>query len=241
MLSSTTGVVIRTYPYSETSVIAKIYTQQWGMQSFMLQGVKRKKAAIRPSYLQPLSVLELVVYFRPQRDLQRLREAKPAFPLQTIPYDMAKTAVALFMAEVLQKTVQEEEPNDQLFEFLTDTIHLLDEKEQISANFPIAFLLQLSTFLGFSPGGAGKGDYFYLDEGTFNPEDSGLRHVLHPPETQYLKQMMALSLPEAVRLPIPRASRLVLLESLVQYYQMHVVDFRGVNSLSVLQEVLRPA
>src|SRR4051812_33656990 len=128
MLHKTRGIVFHVTPYAESSVVAKIYTEQLGLQSYLVNGVRSKKAKIKSGLLQPLSLLDMVVYHKDRGGLQRIKELRQATGGQfsTIPFDVVKSSVVIFINEVLYKSVKEEEANPQLFDFIFHALQLLD-------------------------------------------------------------------------------------------------------------------
>ena len=101
MLHKTRGIVLRSTDYSNTSIIAKIYTEQFGIQSYLIKGAKRKKASVKANLFQPLSLLELVVYKKEKKQLQALKEARSEIHFASIPNAPAKTSIVFFLNEVL--------------------------------------------------------------------------------------------------------------------------------------------
>ena len=150
-LHKTRGIVLRTVRYGETSVIVNIYTEAFGIQSYLVNGVRKvsKKGSGQANLFQPASILELVVYHNDLRQLQRVREFKWGYLYQNIFFDVRKNAVALFMIELLQKCLKQPEQNAELFYFIEDAfVHLDQANENVMANFPLFFALHLMVFAG---------------------------------------------------------------------------------------------
>ena len=118
MLSSTKGIVIHHFKYSEKSVIAKIYTKKYGLQSYILNGVRNKKSKNKAAYLQPLSLVEIDANHKDNKGLQRVKTIEFEIPFNSIPFEIGKSSIAFFIAEILYKSIKEEEANIPLFEFL---------------------------------------------------------------------------------------------------------------------------
>ena len=111
MLIKTKGIIFQTRKYSETSIIADVYTEEKGFRKYIISGVRKKNAKVSASLLQVMSIVDLVVYERPDRDLTRIKEIKPAYLYRSIPFEVRKGAVGLFMIEVARKTIREVEEN----------------------------------------------------------------------------------------------------------------------------------
>jgi DNA repair protein RecO (recombination protein O) len=241
MLHSTKGIVFHSLKYSETSIIVKIYTGQFGLRSYLVKGVRSAKSKIKPGLFQSLTLLDLVVYHKDNHSLQSVKEVRLAHPFNTIPFDIRKSSVALFINELIYKAIREEEPNPELFGFLWQTCLLLDATEDSVSWFHIRFAVQLMQYLGISPQNnhCEKFPVFNLREGLF--QDSIPNHP------QYLdsrnSEIFARLLKESgIRdstfcFPYPE-SRNQLLETILLYYQLHLPGFSGVQSHHILHDVL---
>src|SRR5664279_515698 len=126
MLEKTKGIVLHTIKYSENSLILIVYTEEYGRQSYMLTGVHSKKSGGQKKLIQPLSLLSIDVYYKSSRELQKIKEYKSLNPLSGIHSSIVKTTIGLFMAEILYRTIKEEEKNTNLFDFLVNSIQYLD-------------------------------------------------------------------------------------------------------------------
>ena len=153
MLHSTRGIFLHKINYSESSLIVKIYTEKFGLQSYMLKGAKRKKKQNTVNILQHLALLDMEVYHRPKSNLQKIKEYKLHKPFQSIPYRIQKSTLALFINELIMKTIGGEEAAPELFGFLYDEIDLLDRTDGSVADFHLNFMAKYSSLLGFSPSG----------------------------------------------------------------------------------------
>ena len=118
MLHKTRGIVLHSIKYGDSGIITSIYTELFGRVSFIMQGIRSKKSLVKGSYLQSLFLVEMELYYKPGRELHRIREIKNAVPFASIPFEIAKSTQAIFLAEVLNKILREEEPQQKLFEFL---------------------------------------------------------------------------------------------------------------------------
>jgi DNA repair protein RecO (recombination protein O) len=240
MIFKTEGIVIRNTNYSETSVISKIYTRQFGIQTYLINGVRNAKGTIKPSMLQLLMPLELVVYRNPQKEIQRIKELKPLFPLLNVHFDVAKSAVILFAAELLNHSVKEEEPNAGLFDFVLEFMSQLDDETTHIGLYPLFFAIQLSSYLGFYP----RDDFseecseFLLAEGHFANMPARPGETLTLPESRYLHQILNKGIHELRNIQIPRSSRQILTNAILQYYYFHLPGFKPLKSINVLTNLL---
>lgn len=243
MQLKTRGIVFRTIKYGETSVIADIFTEEKGLHTFIGSGVRSAKARMPYSLFQPMTVVDLVSYFREGvGGMHRLRELRAAEVFQAIPFEVRRGAVALFMAEICRKSIHESEENPELFEFLLEHLRWLDMTPHPIANLHLHFLLGLSAHLGFQPQLESDDDseahFFDLKEGAFGmAAPPNHAQYLHPAETRHLLHLLRVSLEECHTVPLDRAERKSLLSGLLQFYQLHVTGFSEINTPDVLELV----
>ncbi len=235
MLVKTRGIVLNHIKYRESSIIAKVYTEQLGVQSYIINGVRKKGNGSRIALFQPFSLLEMVVYTSPKGGLTRISEYKIAYPFVSIPFDIRKSSMLLFLSEMVTRTVKEEEENTPLFTFLYEAIIVFDQQEEHFENFHLLFLLQLSKYLGFGPGtGAEIVEQVAFSANTQAQTSAPPVLALQAHEA-YFDQLLGL-LPE-VQIPNGKVRR-ELLSILIRYYQLHVERLGEIKSLAILSEVL---
>jgi DNA repair protein RecO (recombination protein O) len=239
MLFKTRGIVLHHIKYSETSVIVTIYTELFGRKSYLINGVRSKKAKIKANILQPLFLLDMEVYNKPKRDLQRVKEVQNDFIFNSLPYDIRKSTVALFIAEILYKTIQEQEPNSDLFSYLYNSIQVFDLKEEGAANFHLYFLIHLTKYLGFFPENNYSETYPYFDlkAGRFVQLKPLHLFFLDKEDSAILSGLIVFSENQHDQLKITPGSRINILEKILDYYSLHNEGVSNVKSLSVLKDV----
>jgi DNA repair protein RecO (recombination protein O) len=238
MLIKTRGIVLRVVKYGETSVIADVLTEEKGLHTFIVSGVRSPKPKISPGLLQVLSLVDVVAYFRAEKSMDRVKEISANVLYRSIPFDVRKMAISFFVAEVCQKTIRSTGENRLLFEFLHDTCCFLDDTGEQVGNFSIAFLVALSEYHGFRPDGRYSvlTPYFDLREGTFEKAI--------PPHPDYLDGEDGVLLDTFLRTPLqlchtirltPEARRR-LFHRLLDFYSLHSDNF-SLRSHAVLESV----
>lgn len=241
MLHKTRGIVFHVTDYSETSLIASVFTEEFGLRSYLISGARRKGSKVKPSLLQPLSLLELVVYEKESRGLQRISEVKSALPFTSIPSDPLKTSILFFLNEIIYKTVREEESNPGLFEFIFSSLRFLDETRESCNDFHIAFLIHLTKHLGFFPqaGYSNNTAIFDLKEGIFVSQLPAHPFAVSAPLSAVVHSFLSETAQDSYNKKIPSPIRKELLKTLLDYYSLHVTGFSHPKSQRVLEEVLR--
>jgi len=244
MVFNTKGIVLRTVKYGETSVIVAIYTELFGIQSYLVNGVRTvtKKNPGKAGLFQPGAILDLVVYHNELKNLQRLKEFKWGYLYKHIYSDVLKNAVALFMVELLQKTLKQPEHNPDLYHFIEDAFIHLDESEQlVTANYPLFFALHLAAFFGFRFADDYDETKSYLDlqEGEFVHEQPIHPHFLSGQYSFLTSQLLRTMQPhELDEIKINKDMRRILLHAYQNFYALHFPEFGVLKTLPVLQEVL---
>lgn len=242
MIFSTKGIVLRAIKYGETSIIASIFTEIFGIQSYMLNGVRTSGKTSKAHFFQPSSLLELQVYHNELKNLQRIKELKWSILYKNILSDVTKNAVALYMVELLQKSLKQPEANADLFHFCEDAFLQLDiANDEITANFPIYFSLQLAPFLGFrlQDNYSEKRNVFNLREGNFSDAESSAPDHLGVDISFHISQLLKAIHPEDLsEIKINRNIRRTILKSMESYYAWHIPEFGSMKTLPVLSEIL---
>jgi len=244
MIYKTKGIVIRIVKYGETSLIVNIYTELFGVQSYIVNGVRTssKKGSGRANLFQPAAILDLVVYHNELKNIQRLKEFKWGYLYHSLFFDVVKNSVALYMVELLQKTLKQPEPNPDLFHFIEDAfLHLDTSDDSVVANYPLFFALHLSSFYGFHFSDTYSSKNYILDlkEGEFVFEQPSHPHFLEGDFSYISSQLLRVRQPHELKeIKLNKEARRILLQAYQTYYSLHIPDFGIMKTLPVLQEVL---
>lgn len=240
MLHKTRGIVFKTTDYGENSVVAQVFTEKFGLQSFIVNGARKPGARVSKNMFQPLHLLDMVVYHNDSGNLQRIKELKNSPVLKTIPFDIVKSSIALFLNEVLYKSVRQQPAEEYLFDFLFSAIEWLDHQTVHIANFHLVFLVRLSRYLGFNPeeSGSSDADFFDLKNGVFaRYKPDGLLY-LSPPHTENFRALLRTGFDNLSSLKLNNDQRRYLIHKLLEYYALHIDGFGNIKSREILEEVL---
>ncbi|TAL41072.1 MAG: DNA repair protein RecO [Chitinophagaceae bacterium] len=243
-LHSTKGIVLRTVKYGETSVIVSIFTELFGVQSYLVNGVRTstKKGSGKANLFQPSAILDLVVYHNDLKQLNRIKEFRWAYLYKHILSDVRKNAVAVFMVELLTKCLKQPESNPDLFHFCEDAFMHLDEcNDAVMANFPLFFALHLPILLGLRISDEYDEKHPVLDlrEGSFVAERPGHPHFLEDRQAAVTAELLKVMQPDELEeIKLNHDFRRNLLFAYESYYALHIQDFGTMKTLPVLREVL---
>lgn len=241
MLLKTRGIIFRTIKYSETSIIADIFTEEKGLNSFIISGVRNPKSKVGSGLFQVMSLVEIVAYFKNDGKLNRIKEVRSAHIYQSIPFQIEKMAVGMFMAEVCQKSIKTAEENQELFDFLMEVFIFLDKTKNTVSNYHLTFMMALTRFLGFLPNGEFSDDtpYFDLKEGVFEPVVPVHPNFLKKEESADFGAILKSNIRDAHSLKFTRAQRKLLIKNLLDFFKYHIEDFGEVNTHKIFETVLR--
>lgn len=234
---SSKAIVLSALKYGDTSRIVRLYTDQFGLISVLINSVSSKKSAVRPSMLLPLTLLDIVHTHKGDGKLERIKEAKMDLTYTAIPYDPVRNALALFLAELFGKVLREETENREKFDFVRSSCLALDTLEKVPSAFHLSIWAKLTLYLGFSPDiqKEQSGSYFDLQEGLFLEHPSLLHPYLDQHTTAYL--LAAIKWDFSSPLQIPKQGRSDLLEGLLRFMNIHLDGFGSFKSLEVLGEI----
>ncbi len=242
MIHTTNGIVLRTVKYGETSVVVSILTALFGMQSYMVNGVRTSSKNSKAHFFQPASLLEMQVYHNELKNLQRIKEVKWSYLFKNVFSDIIKNSVSLYMVELLQKSIRQPETNEDLFNFSEEALIQLDAAlPEVTANFPIYFALHLTQLLGLSilDNYSAQNNLFSVSEGKFVSKslinEPGADEQVSHSISQLLKAMRPSELAE---IRLNKNIRKAILATLENYYQYHIAEFGAMKTLPVLHELM---
>ena len=228
MLYKTRGIALSYIKYKETSIIAKIYTESFGLTAYIVNGVRSKKARHKVAFFQPLTPLDLVVYHKKNASLNRISELKCPEPLMDLPVNIKKSSIAIFITEILIKTLKGEDENQALFDFMYQSILVLEHLTGHYENFHLQFMLKLSRFLGFAPANA--------HEIASQLTAAGSKIFMADEDEATIDLFMAEGYANTVK--IRNTVRRNILDLVLGFYSIHVDAFGEIRSVAVLNEVL---
>ncbi len=247
MLLSTQGLVLHTTKYAESSIVAKIFTRELGLCSYIIKGVRNKNGRNKQNLLQPLSHLDMTVYNNPKKQLQYIKEMHPSAQYGTLHTDAVKMALVFFMDEVLYKSLKEAEPNQPLFDYAVERLAQLNSSDG-AASFPIDFLIHTARHLGIAPldNYSRREPLFNLKEGRFlaspsvvSSQTSDADYFLDTLSSTNFHYCLSCSLSNTPMSQLSSSQRNSTLNNLLEYYHVHLSDFHNFTSHEILHAVLR--
>lgn len=239
MIQRTRAIFLRQTKYSETSLVITCYTEFAGRQSYIINGIRSSKSKMKCGVLQPLFLLELETQNRATREVQRIKEYRLSEIYSSIPFDVVKSSIALFLSEILFKLLQSEDPDPELFEFMYNSFDYFDTLDKGTANFHLWFLASLAQYIGFKPQNNYTPDNCWFDPhaGCFNSFKAHYPASPDMEESALLSQLFDLKADELHLFQIDGGRRSRLLNILSDFYSFHFEGIGKINSLSILSQI----
>ena len=169
MNDKTEGIVLQSLRYGDSSLIVKVFTRTEGLNSYMVKGAFNHASKTRVALFQNLHQIAYVEAGKPKTaSLGYLKDVQLVSVYQSLPFVMNKSAILMYVSELLSKSITEQEKNEALYDFIVRSLQWLDLVERDYANFPLFFTLELTRHLGFYPKSNHENGFFFdMMEGLF--------------------------------------------------------------------------
>tara|TARA_B100001758_G_scaffold247879_1_gene268049 strand:+ start:30365 stop:31072 length:708 start_codon:yes stop_codon:yes gene_type:complete len=219
--------------HGDSSIIAKLFTEKKGLQTFIVKGVRSKKPKNSISFFEPLKQLRINARHKPKSSLQYLDEIRLENNIVALKKNMYNIFTSVFIAEVSSKILQENETNQALFAFLWGTAKTLSFENKSNANYVLVFMLNLSRYLGFYPSTSEiQKPFFNLERGVFSDRLTSLDICMNKKNTLYLKALI-----KNEPINIPQNDKSILLHKLIRYYKLHHYNIENVKSHIIIESL----
>lgn len=236
------GFVLQSIPYGDSSLVVKLYTRQAGLQTYMVKGTRSHGSRNRVAFFQPMTFLRFVQNSRPQKanGMAYLKDPEVDYVYQSIHQEMNKSAILIYLAELLSHTLTQQEPNEALYQFVYQSVSWLDLVGSDYANFPLFFTLELTRFLGCypHPDAAGQG-FFDLMEGCFVASEPPHPYYFDREKSAVVARFLHRSIDEIATIKLNGDQRNALLDGIITFVRLHAPLMKGLQSHEILKAVLR--
>jgi DNA repair protein RecO (recombination protein O) len=201
--------------------------------------VRSSRSSSKAALLRPLTLLEMDVTHRENKGLQNIKEYKRAYNYSSLPFDTVKSNIAIFMLEVISKSLKEHDTHEDMFQFVYDCFCHLDEIETMNNDFHLQFLIHYAAYLGFAPHGeySEETPYFDMQEGSFISQSNISSLILDRRTSELISLLESNSIIQSLPIRLNRQIRRDLLHHLLRYYSLHLEGFTGLRSPEVLEMI----
>jgi len=239
MVEKSKGIVLHQIKYTDSGIVTRLYTRKFGRQSFIIKGMRKRKSGKHNILFQPMFILDLEINYKPSREMNTLKEFSVSFSPYDIYSDIRKSCVAIFLGEVLNSVLKEESPHEEMFDFIEKSIIYFERCKESYANFHIAFLSGLSSFLGFEPGARRdvSNSFFDMVNGIFVSVPPAHGNYANSDISDILAEFFIVSYDNMKEITLKGTMRNEVLDTLLRYYSLHLPGLKKINSLKVLKEI----
>jgi len=237
MLSKTQGIILHSFKYSENSLITSIYTRNHGRISCLIQGVHSKKSKFKSAFFQPLTIVEIELQFQQNKELQSLKDISISQPLHSLHSNPYKNAIVLFLGEMLYRSLRDGENGEQLFNYVSHSIELLETLTDDFSNFHLVFTAHLTKYLGFFPENLYSEMTPFFNAKTASFEFGRSVHSLERDTSKLLSDILVTDFSNIGKLGLNQHYRSILLDTIVDFYILHLPGIKEIKSLDVLKAV----
>jgi DNA repair protein RecO (recombination protein O) len=239
MLIKAKSIVLHYIKHTDSSLIAYFYTDIQGRLPVIIQGISGKKSGNKRAFLQPLTLVDTEIYFSTRRNIQRLKEISIFEYYQNIPFNPLKNIQALFIAELLYKTLKEEESNPELFSFLYDALYFFDRLNSGNQYFYIKFLIDYTKYLGFFPdcNHSQLTPYFNLLEGHFQAWEKENSYLIDSGLSALIQKLATTKMTNIAEFNISMDKMILLAHKFFQYYNIHGFKIDEIKSKELLKNL----
>ena len=240
MIQKLKAIILHTVKYTDNSLIVYAYTDKFGRQTYIVNCSYGRGIKNRASLFQSLFLLDIEAYHKQSANIQRIKEYKLSEPLHSITFEIKKTTIAMFLAEVLYKIIREEEPNEKLFDFIFNSILIFDRITEGAENFHLHFLANMSKYIGFYPQNIDtENGFFDIKNGQILQAIPQHELYFDSKNTQILQQLLQIKVSDIHQVELNRLQRERFLNAILDFYNYHFDKLSPINSLKVFTELFK--
>lgn len=234
-------IALRTIRHNERHNILTAFSLESGRMAFAVSAGTGRAASRMRALLMPLSLVECEAYIKPGRDIHTMANIRSIATLHGIHSHPVRSAIALFVAEVLGCVLRDGPPDSLLWRFIADGIAVLDRLPPSRlANFHICFLSRLASVIGIFPdiGSYSDGMVFDMADGRFRMTPPLHPHFFSAAESRAVPMLGRLNYRTMHLWRLSRDQRQSILDGILEYYSIHHASLTGLKSLEVLRSLM---
>ena len=237
MFTTTSGIVLKTYPFRDKKIIAKVYTEQCGLMSFIVQ--KNKSQSMLSELL---TIAEITYKNSASQSLIYIKEARVEYVYKSLTTNGSKIQSAVVLCEILNKCVNE--TNKKLYNFIIKSFTFLDHSQAVPSGFNNFFLLKFCDIIGIKPlkDNVDNVDNMVLNmaEGCFkkyNPSEKN-KFLVPRKESEEIYKLSLLDFSNLINSNIDPNLEFRVFNYLISYVSLHVSDLTNLKSIKIFKELV---
>jgi len=245
VLVLTNAIILKRIPYSDTSLICRLFTQDRGKVTILAKGVWRPKKSTG-ALLEPVNHIHIQYYHKDSRDIQILKDAGLLQHYSILRNSLNRIILGLAVVEMIDKSTQDSNPHPILYRLSWRVLDELNNEKQNYLCVFLFFLYQLSLRLGFMPNLSNcrkcnsKMMQGGIDESTgelvcSNCIDSS-ENKLNSFST--LNKLTSLHLDEIETLSLNRKNVIDSIQLLDVFLSYHIEELKKVKSMKMIRSIL---
>ena len=237
MVTKTKSIVLHSVKYTDNSIIVSLFTRNHGKITCIVRGLHSKTSKYKTVFFQPLTILDIELSFKHNKNLQSIKDISIENPLVSIHENLHKQTIVLFLNEIINKTTKDGEINEALFNYLLFSLQLLDTINSGIANFHLVFIGNLTKHLGFFPQNtfSDESPYFNIKSASFQKTKDA--HCFEKGLSHRFSEILNSDFTNLEKLELNRQQRVELLSGIMDYLMLHLPGLKDLKSLDILQEV----
>lgn len=236
MIIETDAIVLSSIKYSETSIIAHLYTEKYGNGSYIMNNVRTNHSKM--AFFQPLSHIHITAYRKKESNqIHRISQITFASVPQSITSNIYKSTIALFIGELCNRLFHEEEYAPEIYSFLKTFVSYLDAAESDYVNLHILFLLHITKILGVFPANNYDKEHplFSVSQAKFITPNTPEATLSINFSELFARILTTKGISDSIQLT--HEERRDALSCLMAYYDEHLCNTQTIKSLEVLRLV----
>ena len=234
------AIILHALRHSDTSTIVHAYTRQRGHITFVINGGtssrRSSRSSVRRLMTRPLSLVEVDYALSGKRELLHASDVRSLHSFETIDSSPERSAMALFLSELLYRTLRFPNGDEPLFDYLRSALLALDDPKTAMGNFHLVFLMQYIAALGLSPhtDSYSSGALFDMEEGSYVAARTPYATLLPTDESAALYALRSITFEDSTSVRFPAELKQRLIRSLIEYLRIHLGNFPPLQSLDVI-------
>lgn len=238
MTGKTEAIVLNKIKYGDNSFIVNFYSLDFGRFAAIIRIPKTSVNGIKPSLFFPLNIVETEVIIKSTRNINSVKYCNRKHNLDNLCTDIYKLSISQFIAEIINKTIKEEEQNSKVYNCIKETILCLNQNNTNISNIHLFFLRDFAAISGFgiTDNFCSEMPFFNLREGMFLPMFTSTEESLDLKESEQMSHLLK-NIYRQDSTAYSYKIKNMLIEVFLAYYKMHIIGFGEINSFKILKEV----
>jgi len=242
LIRESQAIILHFTKYGDSGAIIHAVDSIAGRQSYFFRGIGKSRGGSAPAHFHPLNVLDVLTAQSPHGSMPYLKEYSPIFQLDSIRCDISKNSIALFISEVIYRSLRSDDGDTGLFSWLAELIVKLNSVKESPANLHLWFLAGYSIKSGFRP----KDNYDRLNAPIFDIISAQFRlptsidnpdALFTADESLLLHRLLNSTLEEALTIPLSATRRQAFAKRMIRYLSYHFGVDLDIRSLKVLHDI----